>query len=520
MNNELIINSTSGEVVTAVLGDKRLSELVREKNDAQFSVGDIYLGKVSKIASSLNAAFINVGYQKDAFLHYYDLGPQFATLNQYTKGVMSEKVRHASLMYFKPLPDISKSGKISEMIQTGQNVLVQIAKEPISSKGPRITAQITLAGRFVVLIPFADKIAVSQKIKTAQERERLKKLMDSIKPKGFGLIVRTVAEDKSVEELQADLQNLVKKWEECFNNLKTAKPPQKVLGELGRTSIVIRDLVNTSFSNIWVNDAELFAEVKDYVHTIAPEKEEIVKLYKGPTPIFDHFGVEKQIKATFGKTVNMPSGAYLIIEHTEALHVIDVNSGTKIKSKNDQETNALEVNMDAAQEIARQLRLRDLGGIIVVDFIDMYNQENRKKLYSKLLELMKTDRAKHHILPPSKFGLVQITRERVRPQTVINTMERCPTCGGTGEVESPLLLIDKIENTIRYILKEQNEKSITLLLHPFIYAYLNQGFPSLKMRWKYRYKKKIKIVALDSLQFLEFKVLSKNGEEINLSGDK
>ncbi len=520
MNNELIINSASGEVVTAVMTDKRLTELVREKNDAQFSVGDIYLGKVSKIASSLNAAFINVGYQKDAFLHYYDLGPQFASLNYYTKGVMTDKVKHASLMYFKMHADIPKSGKISEMLHTGQNVLVQIAKEPISSKGPRITSQITLAGRFLVLIPFSDKIAVSQKIKTSEERERLKKLLESIKPKGFGVIVRTVAEEKSVAEVEADLNALVKKWEECFNNLKTAAAPQKVLGELGRTSIVIRDLVNTSFSNIWVNDVELFTEIKDYMHTIAPEKEEIVKLYKGPTPIFDNFGVEKQIKASFGKTVNMSSGAYLIIEHTEALHVIDVNSGTKIKSKNDQETNALEVNLDAAQEVARQLRLRDLGGIIVVDFIDMYNQENRKKLYSKLLELMKTDRAKHHILPPSKFGLVQITRERVRPQTVINTMERCPTCGGTGEVESPLLLIDKIENTVRYILNEQNEKGITLLLHPFIYAYLNQGFPSLKMKWKYRYKKKIKIVPLDSLQFLEFKILNKNGEEINLSDGK
>jgi ribonuclease G len=517
MSNELIINSTTSEVVTAVMSDKRLVELVRERNDAQFSVGDIYLGKVSKIASSLNAAFINVGYEKDAFLHYFDLGPQFASLNNYTQGVMNGKLKHASLMYFKMLHDIPKSGKISTQIQGGQNVLVQIAKEPISTKGPRITSQITLAGRFLVLIPFADKIAVSQKIRSSEERERLKKLMESIKPKGFGVIVRTVAEEKSVSELDADLNNLVNKWTECFNNLKTAKAPQKVLGEMGRTSVVIRDLVNTSFSNIMVDDTELYEEIKKYVHTIAPEKEEIVKLYKGTVPIFDNYGVEKQIKAAFGRTVNMPSGAYLIIEHTEALHVVDVNSGTKIKSKNDQETNALEVNMDAAEELVRQLRLRDLGGIIVVDFIDMYNQENRKKLYARLKDLMKTDRAKHHILPPSKFGLVQITRERVRPQTIINTMEKCPTCGGTGEIEAPLLMIDKIENTVRYILNEQNEKSLSLLVHPFIYAYLNQGFPSLKMRWKLRYKRGLKIDSLDSLGFLEYKIMNKMGEEIKLS---
>ena len=470
MSNELIINSTSSEVVTAVLKDRKLVELIRERNDAQFSVGDVYLGKVSKIASSLNAAFINVGYEKDAFLHYFDLGPQFSSLNNYTQGVLSGKIKHSSLMYFKMLADIPKSGKISNQIQSGQNVLVQIAKEPISTKGPRITSHVTLAGRFLVLIPFAEKIAVSQKIKSSEERERLKKLMESIKPKGFGLIVRTVAEEKSVAELDADLNNLVNKWTECFNALKTAKAPQKMLGEMGRTSVLIRDLVNASFSSIMVDDADLYAEIKQYLHTIAPEKEEIVKLYKGNMPIFDQYGVEKQIKAAFGRTVNMPSGAYLIIEHTEALHVIDVNSGTRIKSKNDQETNALEVNLEAAEEVVRQLRLRDLGGIIVVDFIDMYNPENRKKLHARLKELMKSDRAKHHILPPSKFGLVQITRERVRPQTIINTLEKCPTCHGTGEVEPPLLLIDKIENTLRYILNQQNEKG-TLLVHPFIYAF-------------------------------------------------
>ncbi len=518
MSNELIINSTPTGVVTAVLNDKKLVELVRERNDAQFSVGDIYLGKVSKIASSLNAAFINVGYEKDAFLHYYDLGPQFASLNSYTQGVMTGKIKHSPLMYFKMLHDIPKNGKISNVLNGGQSVLVQIAKEPISTKGPRITSHVTLAGRFLVLIPFNDKIAVSQKIKSSEERERLKKLMESIKPKGFGLIVRTVAEEKSVAELDADLNNLVAKWQECYNSLKTnPKPPHKLLGEMGRTSVTIRDLVNASFNSIMVNDQELYEEIKKYMHTIAPEKEDIVKLFKGNAPIFDQLGVEKQIKASFGRVVNMSSGAYLIIEHTEALHVIDVNSGTKIKSKNDQETNALEVNMESASEVARQLRLRDLGGIIVIDFIDMYSAENRKKLYAHLKDQMKTDRAKHHILPPSKFGLIQITRERVRPQTVINIMEKCPTCGGTGEVEPPLLITDKIENTLRYILTEQNEKGVTLMVHPFIYAFLTKGFPSINMKWKLKYKRGIKLQELDSLQFLEYKVLNKNGEEIKIA---
>jgi ribonuclease G len=518
MNNELIINSSPSEVVTAVLSDKRLTDLIRQRKDARFSVGDIYLGKVSKIASSLNAAFINVGYEKDAFLHYFDLGPQFSSLNNYTQGVTSGKLKQSNLMYFKMLNDIPKTGKISDHISGGQSILVQIAKEPISTKGPRITANITLAGRFLILIPFSEKIAISQKIRTSEERERLRKLLESIKPKGFGLIVRTVAEEKSVEEIDADLNDLVSKWDECFKNLTTAKAPLKVLGEMKRTTVAIRDMVNGSFSNITVNDQALFEETKKYVHTIAPEKDDIVKLYKGSAPIFDHFGVEKQLKALFGRTVGLPSGAYLIVEHTEALHVIDINSGTRIKSKNDQETNALDVNMEAAEEVARQLRLRDLGGIIVVDFIDMYKPENRSTLFKKLKEEMKTDKAKHHILPPSKFGLIQITRERVRPQTVVDTMEKCPTCGGTGEVEPSLLFTDKVENTLRFIINGQNEKNVTLLVHPFVYAYLNKGFLwSLKNNWKRKYKNGLKIEELDSLQYLEFKIVNKNGEEIKLS---
>lgn len=517
MSNELIINSGTSEVVTAVLNEKRLVELIRQKRNAHFSVGDIYLGKVAKIASGLNAAFINVGYQKDAFLHYYDLGPQFASYNEYTQGVISGKIKQSNLMYFKNLANIPKQGKISNQISVGQSLMVQIAKEPISSKGPRITAQLSFAGRFIILMPFSEKATVSQKIKEHEERERLRVVMENVLPKGFGVIVRTVAEGKSAIELEADLDMLMQKWEECFNKLKNTKPPVKLFGEMGRTSVTLRDMVNSSFTQILVNDGDLFEDVKEYIHQIAPEKDEIVKFYNGATPIFDQYGVEKQIKSLFGKTVGLPTGAYLIIEHTEALHVIDVNSGTRIKTKTDQESNALEVNLEAAEEVVRQLRLRDLGGIIVVDFIDMYNKDNRDKLYKRLRELMKNDKAKHHILPPSKFGLVQITRERVRPQTVVETMEKCPTCGGTGEIEPPLLMIDKIENTLRYILEGQNEQSVTLLVHPFIHAYLTKGFPSINIKWRVKYKRGLKIKDLDSLQFLEFKILNKKGEEIKLA---
>ncbi|MEO6882410.1 MAG: Rne/Rng family ribonuclease [Bacteroidia bacterium] len=514
--NELIINSTPTEVVIALLNNKRLVELNREKSNNNYTVGDIYLGRVKKVMPGLNAAFVDVGYEKDAFLHYLDLGPQAQSLNKYTKLTQTGKQSASALMYFKLEDDIKKDGKIGNILSGNQHIMVQIAKEPISTKGPRITTEISLAGRYLVLVPFSDKISVSQKLKNPEEKNRLKRLIQSIKPKNFGVIVRTVAENKSVADLDADLNDLVKKWDTCFEALKSGQPPQKLLGEIDRTSAILRDLLNASFNSINVNDATLYEEMKTYLQTIAPDKEKILKLYKGSEPIFDHFGVDKQIKAVFGKTVNMKSGAYLIVEHTEALHVIDVNSGNRTKSDKDQETNALEVNLEAASEIARQLRLRDMGGIVVVDFIDLHSPANRKLLFDKMKEEMKQDRAKHNILPPSKFGLIQITRQRVRPEMNIITVEKCPSCGGTGEIQASILLVDGIENNLRYILKEQNEKSVTLCVHPFIEAYLLKGFFSIRVKWFLKYKKWISVKAITSYHFTEYHFLNKSGEEIKL----
>jgi ribonuclease G len=518
VNNELIIDSTPSEVVIALLNDKRLVELNREKSNNNFTVGDIYLGRVKKVMPGLNAAFVDVGYEKDAFLHYLDLGPQAGSLNKYTKLVQSEKQTTSNLMYFKLEAEIQKDGKIGNVVSANQQILIQIAKEPISTKGPRITTEISLAGRYIVLIPFAEKISVSQKIKTNDEKNRLKKLIASIKPKNFGVIIRTVAEGKSVADLETDLDDLVSKWEQCFVALKTAQPPQKVLGEIDRTSAILRDLLNASFNSIHINDEALYEETKTYLHTIAPDKEKIAKLYKGTVPIFDNFGVDRQIKALFGKTVTMKSGAYLIVEHTEALHVIDVNSGNRSKSDNNQETNALEVNLEAAVEVARQLRLRDMGGIIVVDFIDLHSAENRKILFERMRDEMAKDRAKHNILPPSKFGLIQITSQRVRPEMNVVTVEKCPTCNGSGEIQASIILIDQIENNLRYILKEQNETAVTLCVHPYLEAYITKGlfFNSLKYKWGKKYGRNFKVRAVSSYTFLEYRFLNKNEDEIKI----
>ena len=421
-------------------------------------------------------------------------------------------------MYFKNQPEIKKDGKINEIVKSGQNLLVQVAKEPISAKGPRITTEISLAGRYLVLIPFSDKISVSSKIKNYEEKSRLKELMQSIKPKNFGVIVRTVAESKSVSDLESDLNELVKRWEECFNTLKTSQPPMRVLGEADRTNVILRDFLNASFNAIHVSDAVVYEDLKSYIKTISPDKVDILKHYSGKLPIFDAYGIEKQIKSLFGKTVHMKSGAYLVVEHTEALHVFDVNSGNRAKSDNSQEENALEVNLEAAVEVARQLRLRDMGGIIVVDFIDMHNAENRKLLYDKLKEEMKSDRAKHNILPPSKFGLIQITRQRLRPEVNIEVLETCPGCGGSGKVQPSILFVDQIDNTLRYILKEQNQKKITLNIHPYIEAYIKKGgfLRSHQWKWYFEHKQWVKVQAVSGQGIMEFKFFNKDMEEIIL----
>ena len=516
MNRELIIDSNSNEVIIALLEDKKLVELQKEKTDNNFVVGDIYLGKVKKIISGLNAAFVDVGYEKDAFLHYLDLGSQVKSLNQYVKGVTENKIQTYKLDDFIFSPEIEKNGKIANVLSQNQNILVQIAKEPISTKGPRISSEISLAGRYLVLVPFSDKISVSQKIKNPDERNRLKRLVQSIKPKNFSVIIRTVAENKKVADLDSDLNNLVEKWKLLFEKLRNSKPPQKIIGEINKTSVILRDLLNESFNNIHVSDAQLTDEIITYIRKISPDKVDIVKHYNAKINIFEHFGVDKQIKNSFGKNISFKGGAYLIIEHTEALHVIDVNSGHRMNAENNQEANAFEVNLEAAAEIARQLRLRDMGGIIVIDFIDMHQAINRRKLFETMSELMKSDRAKHTILPPSKFGLVQITRQRVRPEMNIVTTEKCPACGGTGEVKASIVTTYEIENYIKYLANEQNEVFIKLHVHPFIHAYLVKGFPSLRLKMMLKNHIWLKIIPNTSYNLLEYHFFNKKDDEFKI----
>jgi ribonuclease G len=511
---ELVINSTKDDVVTALLNENKLVELHKQGIDDKFNVGDVYLGKVKKIVPSLNAAFVDVGYEKDAFLHYLDLGPQYKSMNKYVQSSLNGKQSTHKLGYNKIEPDILKDGKIKEQLSSNQLIAVQVTKEPISSKGPRLSAEVTIPGRFLVLVPFSEKISVSQKIKDSGERDRLKRLINSIRPRKFGVIIRTVAQNKKVAELDQDLRDLEKKWAKMYKELRNASPRKKLLGEMNRATTVLRDELNKEFTSIHVDDESLFNELKEYVRTIAPEKEEIVKLYQGKVSLFENRGINKQIKATFGRKVNLKSGAYLIIDHTEAMHVVDVNSGNRKATNPDQELNALDTNVEAAEEIARLLRLRDMGGIVAVDFIDMYERANNKKLIENFRQFMKDDKAKHNIQQPSRFGVVELTRQRVRPETDIKTTETCPSCLGKGEVQASILVVDEIEHMLQSIMDQGTLKSIYLNVHPFVEAYLRKGVKSVQRKWFLKHKKWVTIRPMTELGILEYHFLDQDDKPL------
>ena len=520
MNSELVVDVKPNEISTALLEDGRLVSLQKESRDASYAVGNLYLAKVKKLMPGLNAAFVNVGFEKDAFLHYLDLGSQFNTYSAFMEQIMADKNSVPNISKITPKPDIDKHGTITDILKLGQELIVQIAKEPISSKGPRLTTEISFTGRFLILTPFNDKISVSQKIKSPDEKMRLRRLIESIKPDNFGVIIRTSAENKRVAELNNELRALLKCWEDSVAKAQRSDIPSLIYEEDSRAVSVIRDIFSPSFENIYVNDAEVFDQISHYVSLIASDRKDIVKLYADDVPIFDHFNITKQIKTSFGKTVSFKSGAYLIIESTEALHVIDVNSGNRSKSSANQESNALDVNLRAADEIARQLRLRDMGGIIVIDYIDMAQADHRQALYDHMREVMAKDRARHNILPLSKFGLMQITRQRVRPALDIVTAESCPSCHGKGEVQPSLLFTDMLKDKIDYLFHSLKITQFVMYVHPFVDAYLKKGLISEYSRWRMEYGFKFKIVADQSLAYLEYRVFDKNKNEIDLKEEK
>lgn len=516
MTSELFVDVQQDDISIAITENGTLVEYQKESREMAFSVGNIYLGRVKKLMPGLNSCFVDIGSEKDAFLHFQDLGSQFTSLQKYLKQVASNRKKLFPFEKAARAPQLPEGAGIAQALQQGDEILVQIAKEPISTKGPRLTADISFAGRYLVLIPFGDKVSVSTKIKSSEERARLKQLLQSIKPANCGVIVRTVAENKRVADLDAELAVLVRRWEQCLAEvMKCQKPPVLAHEESNRTIALLRDLLNSSYESVYVNEEKSYSEIRDYVSLIAPDSVDIVKQYKGDLPIFDHFAITKQIKSSFGRIVSYKNGAYLIIEHTEALHVVDVNSGHRVKSDN-QEENALEVNLGAADELARQFRLRDMGGIIVIDFIDMDLAENRQKLYERMCSNMQRDRAKHNILPLSKFGLMQITRQRVRPVMDVPVDETCPTCFGKGVVKPSILFTDQLENKIDCLVNKNGVRKFKLFVHPYVDAYLSKGLMPIKKRWKIKYGLGVKVYPDQSLPMLACKFKDADGKELDM----
>ena len=505
MKSELLVDVQPEEIAIALTEDDRLMEVSREVRQEQtFAVGNIYYGRVKKVMPALNAVFVDVGAEKEAFLHYLDLGSQFLTLEKFTQFAVQNPRKKPNIEHTPVQSEVGKHGNIESYCRVGQEILVQVIKEPINTKGPRLTAEISLAGRNIVLIPFGEKVMVSSKIRSEGERSRLRQLVQVIKPEHFGVIVRTQAEGKRAAELDAELKLLLRRWEETVSRLQKSKPVSLVMEEIGRTIGVIRDIFTPeNFTAIYVNDEDMYREVREYVGMIAPESEKIVHQYKNAEPIFDHFGVTRQMKTGLGRTVGFKNGGYLIMERTEALFSIDVNSGSK-KLGTDQEDNAFKCNMLAAEEIVHQLRLRDIGGIIIVDFIDMDSAEHRQLLFEQMRKLMKRDRARHNVLQLSKFGLMQITRQRVRPAVEMDVREECPTCHGSGKIEPSLMFTDKLANECqRY--SDQFGRGLILRLHPYICAYVEKGLLWRSLKWQWLRKFGVRVMSSEMLGMMEYR---------------
>ena len=514
MNRELIISVTPTEMTIALCEDKVLVELNKEQTQNGFAVGDIYLGKVRKIMPGLNAAFVNIGHERDAFIHCLDMGGHFPSLKKIVSSYQPGK-RGLKLEAMKLDEAINvKNEKITTHLEVGQTIMVQVAKEAISTKGPRLTSDISLAGRNVVLVPFTSKIFLSQKIRSNEEKKRLKRVAAAVLPKNFGVIIRTAAVNATDLDVEQDILALVEKWNKTLQQIRKSQAPALLMSEMSRANTIIRDSLDGSFSQIIVDDEAMYNNIRSYIRVVDPEREKIVKLYRGTLPIFDNFDVARQIKSLFARYVSLKRGAYLIIEHTEAMNVIDVNSGNRTKAEDNQEQTAMDVNLAAAHEVARQLRLRDLGGIVIVDFIDMHKAQNRQTLYEEMKRLMATDKAKHTVLPLTKFGLMQITRQRIRPVAVQDIRDICPTCNGTGKIEPTILLDRKIENQISFLVQDRKKSYVRLVVSPYVAAYLRKGLWSLRMKWMWRYGVWIDIRANQSLGIVDVRYQDRKGRNL------
>lgn len=540
VKKQLLMNKSGDEIQVALVEDGRLAELVIERPDSLRSIGDIYLGRVHKVVEGLKAAFVDIGQKSDGFLHFSDVGTtnedyralieddeddENGTLEgedvEKNDDVQAESKPRASEKAPRSATPERKRQSYTQMIagklKANDSILVQVIKEPISNKGSRLTSDITIAGRFMVLLPFGGgQIAVSRRVVSRKERSRLKKLVRSILPEGFGAIIRTVAENQEEELLKKDLEKLLVKWQQIEEKLQDAKPPQLIFKEDTIISSVLRDSLNSDVTELVANCPSIYKETLNYILWAAPEMEKNVTLYQGKLPLFEGYGIAKDVESIFSRKVWLKSGGYIIIEHTEAMVVVDVNSG-RYAAKKEQEENSLKTNLEAAREVVRQLRLRDIGGIIVVDFIDMLDQKNSKKVFDSMKTELRHDRAKSNILPLSDFGLMQITRERIRPSLMQRMGDQCPACGGSGVVQARYTTINQIERWLRkYALQRKVMfQKLDLYVSPTVAEPLCDEERKTEMKWFLQHMLFVKIKSDESLRSDDFRFyLQKNNKEI------
>ncbi|HSL90546.1 MAG TPA: Rne/Rng family ribonuclease [Ignavibacteriaceae bacterium] len=512
MIKEIIINSSSNQTRVAITEDGNLVDFFVDYPENRRMVGDIYLGKVARVLPGIRAAFIDIGMKHDAFLHFSDIGER----TQQFQDIIGED---DSDLDEEDDDDESSSGKSSvehkkpeapviPKLRKGDDIIIQITKEPVNNKGVRVTSSVSLPGRFCVLLPFDNKIGVSKKIYDYKERRRLRGIARGILPKNCGLIIRTVAKDQTEEALKDDLNNLIRSWQKIETAVKTEKPPALIHQDLSTTASVIRDLLTPDISKVFIDSKKLYKQIKSYVQLVQPEYLDKIEPYKSQSPIFDSFKIEEQIKTLMGRKVPMPSGGYLIIEHTEAMVVIDVNSGRYAKSK-EQEQNSLKTDLEAAREIARQLKLRDIGGIIVVDFIDLEEEKNRKKIYDELKKEFRKDRSKVSVLPMSEFGLIQITRQRVRQNIMQAMKDVCPVCMGSGFLTKESHLTYDIESWLKKFRRNSREFGLIIKCHPFLAEKLKAGKLGSLLKFQLKYFVRLQIEEDESVPQGRFKFISK-----------
>lgn len=508
MKNQIIIHASGKQTRIALLENGELAQLFIESEENQRTVGNIYLARVHKVMSGIRAAFIDMGTPKDAFLHFSDAGDHLKEYVQMLNGknaIYKNVRKELDKTNFDKIPNYEKQTWAGKILQSGQKLLVQIVKEPIGSKGPRVSTDITVAGRFLVLIPMGEYIAVSRKINNYKERRRLKNVVGSMVPDGFGVIIRTVAQGQDEKAIEDDMRDVLKKWERILERLETAKPPELLYKDLDMTESLVRDLFAKQYERVLIDDPTMHKKIKSYVSQIAPQMLPNVELYKGSEHIFDFMKIAKDVDSIFSPRVRMPSGGYLIFEQTEAMYVVDVNSGP-YAAKEKQEDNSLKTNLEAAREVAKQLRLRDIGGIIVVDFIDLRSSKNRKKIYDELKKEFKKDPAKTNVIGMSDFGLIQITRQRIRPSVVNSVSKVCPMCGGSGNVVTQNTIIADLDAWLSKFRHTTDYRAVDIYINPYLKSYIEKGFFSIKWKWMYRYWLKITLIPDETVSLNEYKV--------------